>query len=89
MIRIRRGNAFKIFDIHIFFNLCILFLSALGLQYYVRAHSNCDEQGLLSSCGVQASHCGGFSCGAQALGTPASVVQHVGSVVGVHGLSLP
>ena len=55
----------------------------------MRAHSNCDEQGLLSSCGVQASHCGGFSCGAQALGTPASVVQHVGSVVGVHGLSLP
>ena len=89
MIRIRRGNAFKIFDIHIFFNLCILFLAALGLHYYVRAHSNCDEQGLLSSCGVQASHCGGFSCGAQALGTPASVVQHVGSVVGVHGLSLP
>ena len=27
-----------------------------------------DEQGLLSSCGVQALHCGGFSCGAQALG---------------------
>ena len=33
------------------------------------------EQRLLSSYGVQASHCGGFSCyGAQALGTGASVV---------------
>ena len=30
--------------------------------------SNCREWGLLSSCGAQASHCGGFSCyGAQAL----------------------
>ena len=36
--------------------------------------SGCREQGLLSSCGVQASHCGGFSsCRAQALGTQASV----------------
>ena len=31
--------------------------------------SRCGEWGLLSSCGVLASHCGGFSfCGAQALG---------------------
>ena len=50
-----------------FFNLFILFLAALGLHCYVRAHSNCDEQGLLSSCGVQASHCGGFALGAWAL----------------------
>ena len=55
----------------------------------MRAHANYDEQELLFSYGVQASHCGGFSCGAQALGTPASVVQHVGSVVVVHGLNLP
>ena len=27
--------------------------------------SSCIEQGLLSTCGAQASHCGGFSCGAQ------------------------
>ena len=39
--------------------------------------SSCGEQGLLSSCGVRASHCGGFSC----CGTwaHASVVGHVGS----------
>ena len=37
--------------------------------------SSCSEQGLLSSCGVQAFHCRGFSCcGAQSLGIPASVV---------------
>ena len=30
--------------------------------------SRCGEQGLLSSCGAQASHFNGFSCGAQALG---------------------
>ena len=37
--------------------------------------SGCSEQGLLSSCGVQTSHCGGFSCcGARAPGVRASVV---------------
>ena len=34
-----------------------LFLAALGLP-----SSSCGEQELLSSCGVWASHCGGFSC---------------------------
>jgi len=35
----------------------------------VQAFSDCDEQGLLLSCGVRVSHCGGFSCcGLQALG---------------------
>ena len=29
--------------------------------------SSREIMGLLSSCGAQASHCGGFSCGAQAL----------------------
>ena len=45
--------------------------------------SSCSERGLLSSCGVQAFHCSGFSCcRAQALG-------HAGSVALVHGLSCP
>ena len=57
--------------------------------------------GALLRCGVQASHCGGFSCcGARALGTRASVVAagglsscsawalgHAYSAVGAHGLS--
>ena len=30
--------------------------------------SSCSKWGLLSSCGVQTSYCGGFSCGAQSLG---------------------
>ena len=29
--------------------------------------SSCGKQGLLSGCGAQASRCGGFSCGVQAL----------------------
>ena len=42
----------------------------LGLRCCARACSSCGELGPLSSCGVWASHCGGFSCcGAQALGT--------------------
>ena len=36
--------------------------------------SSCGHWGLLSSCGVQASPWGGFSCGAQSLGTWASEV---------------
>ena len=47
-----------------------LFLSALGLHCCARA---------FSSCGVRASHCGGFSCcGPQALGARASVVVALG-----------
>ena len=38
------------------------------------AFSSCGEQGATLCCGVRASHCNGFSCcGAQALGTQASV----------------
>ena len=39
-----------------------LFLPVLDLCCYTRAFSSCGEWGLLSSCGVQASHCGNFSC---------------------------
>ena len=47
----------------------------------VQTSSSFDEQGLLSSCGVRASHCGGLFCrGAQALG-------HVGLNAVVHRLS--
>ena len=37
-----------------------------GSSFLHRLISSCGEPGLLSSC-AQASHCGGFSCGAQAL----------------------
>ena len=40
-----------------------------------RPFSSCGEWGLLSSCGIRASHCGGFSCHrAPALDTWVSVV---------------
>ena len=50
------------------------------LQQYVSRElpdvQTCSKWRLLSSCGAQAAHCGGFSCwGAQALGTQASVVE--------------
>ena len=45
------------------FYLFILLLTMSGLR--CRLFSGCGERGLLSSCGVQASPCGGFSgCGA-------------------------
>ena len=54
---------------------CVRPLSLCGLS------SSCGERGLLSGCGMQSSHCGGFSCyGAQALGP-------VALAVAAHGLS--
>ena len=44
--------------------------------------SSRGKQGLLSSCGVWASHCCDFPCcGAGVVGPGTSVFQHVGSVV--------
>ena len=63
---------FVYFQTRFFFLIYILFLAVLGLRCYAQA---------FSSCGVQASHCGSFSCCiARALGTRASVVV-------AHGLS--
>ena len=45
---------------------------------FVAAFSSCGERGLLCSWGAQASHCGGFSCGALAVGVQASVVAERG-----------
>ena len=62
---------------HILFIFYWVFLAVHGLV------SSCSEQGLLSSCGAQASHCRGFSCwGARALECSGfGSWQHVGSVV--------
>ena len=48
----------------------LLFLSPLWWVFIAAwIFSSCGKQGLLSSCNVQASHCGGISCGrVQALG---------------------
>ena len=44
------------------------FLAMLGLRCYAQGFSSCGMWGLLSSCVVRASHCGGFSyCKAWAL----------------------
>ena len=52
-----------------------LFLAVLGLCCCAGAFSSCGKQGATLRCGVQASHCGGFSCcRARALGAWASVV---------------
>ena len=58
----------------LFYLFSCLLLAVLGLPCCVLAFSSCSKWGLLSSGGVWASHCGGFSCcEAQALGTQASV----------------
>ena len=63
----------------LFFNV----LAALDLHCCTGTLSSCHQQGLLSSCGVQASHCSGFPCfccGAWAL-------RLVGSVIVAQGFS--
>ena len=46
----------KITYLFIYFWLCWAFVAVHGL------FTRCCEQGLLSSCGAEASHCGAFSC---------------------------
>ena len=67
----------KLLKKNLFIYCCLLFMAVLGLRW---AFSNCREQGLLCSCYAWASRCSDFDCGAQALGSWASVVV-------VHGLS--
>ena len=50
---------FKIFSSFIF--------GCTGSRCFVRAFSRCGESGATIHCGAQSSHCGGFSCGAQAV----------------------
>ena len=46
-----------------FKKVCIsLCLAVLGLYCCLWAFSSCDQRGLLSRCGVRASHCCGFPC---------------------------
>ena len=44
-----------------------LSLAVLGLHWCAWAFFSCSEQGLFPSCGVWASYCRDFSCGAQAV----------------------
>ena len=57
-------------SLYLFFLILILFIcGCAGFLLLCGLFSSCRQQGLLSSCGVQASHCSGFSlCGAPALG---------------------
>ena len=55
-------------------------MAILGLRCCSRAFSSCIEQELLSRCGAQASHCHGFSCGAQALGLLIEYLWYTGLV---------
>ena len=75
--------------------ICFLLPSVVDTHCCAWAIPSCGEWGLLSSCGTQASHCGGFSCcEAQALGARArhmgfSSCGAVGLAVVGHGLSCP
>ena len=56
------------FPFFFFCNFIYLFLAVLDLRCCAGFFSSCSKQGLLSSCGVRASHCSDFSCAAQVPG---------------------
>ena len=52
-----------------FYSYYLFIFGCAGSSWLLELFSSCIERGLLSSCGVRASHCGHFSCcGVQALG---------------------
>ena len=57
----------KFFKKYMFFKTLFTYLR-LWWVFMRGLFSSCSEWELLSSCGARASHCGGFSCGARALG---------------------
>ena len=64
-----------------FYSYYLFIFGCAGSSWLLELFSSCSERGLLSSCGVRASHCGHFSCcGVQALG-------RVGFSSCAHGLS--
>ena len=67
-----------------------VFIGYAGSLLLHRLFSVKRERRLLSSCGVQASHCGGFSCrGARALVCGLQKPQHLGSVLRLPGSRAP
>ena len=88
MAVLKGGPFLNVFLFHNF-----IYLSLSVLVFVAAQASLVAERRLLSSCSARAC-CGGFSCGAQALGCAGSVVSAprvwgVGSVVVAHGLSCP
>lgn len=68
-----------------------LILTALGLHCCTWACSSCSKQRLLSNCGAQVSHCGGFFCRKHSLsvhGLQCSWCTDSDSVV-AHGFGYP
>ena len=66
--------SFLFFYKFIYFILFILFLAVLGLCCHAQAFLWLQRAGATLRCSAQASHCGGFSCGAQAVCMWVSVV---------------
>ena len=76
----------------VYIYIYINFSGCAGSTLQYRLFSHCGEWELLSSCGAQASHCGGFSCCDRAPGRVGSVavapgLQGTGSVAVVPRLS--
>ena len=70
-----------------FFNLILFTFGCAGSLMLHAGFLQLQRAVATFHCGVQASHCSGFSCcGARALGTWAQWLWHVGSVVAAPGL---
>ena len=72
-LNVRELTFLLIFKVKVFFvcvcvNLYFFIFGCAGSSLLPGLFSSCGGGRLLSSCGVQASHCSGLSCGAQAVG---------------------
>ena len=68
-------------------NFIYLFIGCAGSSLLLGFFSSCGERDLLSSCGVWASHCPGFSCGTWASVTVACGLSSYGVWALEHWLS--
>ena len=64
----KQGASLPLPSILYFFLIILFIFGCAGSSLLCRLCPRCSQQGLLSSCGAPASHCGGFVFGAQALG---------------------
>ena len=83
----QRGLNTKVIYFYYLKKFYLLIFGYAGSSLLRKLFSSCGEWGLLSSCGVWASHCGGFSCAAQALRCPglSCCCYNVGQVVAAPG----
>ena len=78
-----KTHIFKFITLSSFLKIILFIFGCAGSSLLRGLFSSCGEEGLLSSCGVRASRCSGFSCEATRQGS-----RRAGAVVVARGVGL-